>query len=79
MVPLGGAFLLAPELWPSIKLSSGNKEILKEEEPLTSTRERTAHDQTMLPKVETFEINGKVLLPNNDIACDIVFLLATQE
>lgn len=43
-----------------------NKEILKEEEFLASTEERAALDQTMFPAMETFEISGKVLLPNND-------------
>lgn len=45
-----------------------NKEILKEEEFLASTRERTAINRTMIPAMEVFEINGKVLLPSNDIA-----------
>ena len=53
-----------------------NEEILKEKEVLASTEDRTALDQTMLSRMETFEVNGKVLLPNNDIACD-VFLFAT--
>ena len=53
-----------------------NEEILKEKELLASTEDGTALDQTMLSRMETFEVNGKVLLPNNVIACD-VFLLAT--
>lgn len=73
---LWGAFLLAPGLWPSIKLRMENEEILKEKELSAIARERTTLDQTMLSTVETFEVNGKVLVPSNDIACDVVFLLA---
>lgn len=43
-------------------------EILKEEEFLASTGGRAALDQTVLSTMEAFEISGKVLLPNNDIA-----------
>lgn len=53
-----------------------NEEILKEKELSAIARERTTLDQTMLSTVETFEVNGKVLVPSNDIACDVVFLLA---
>lgn len=45
-----------------------SKEILKEEEFLAGTEERAAVDPTMFSAMETFEISGKVLLPNNDIA-----------
>ena len=43
-----------------------NEEILKEKELLASTEDGTALDQTMLSRMETFEVNGKVLLPNNE-------------
>ena len=55
-----------------------NKEILKEEESLNGPGERAALEPTMFTAMETFEINGKVLLPNNGVApwsC----LLATEE
>lgn len=45
-----------------------NKEILKDEEFLASTEDRAALDQTMFPAMESFEISGKVLPPNNDIS-----------
>ena len=40
-----------------------NEEILKEKEVLASTEDGTALDQTMLSRMETFEVNGKVLFP----------------
>lgn len=45
-----------------------NKEILKEEESLNGPGERAALEPTMFTAMETFEINGKVLLPNNGVA-----------
>lgn len=55
-----------------------NKEILEEEEFLSSTGETAALDQTMFSTMETFEISGKVLPPIMLLLGEVAFLLATE-
>uniref|UniRef100_A0A8C7A9R0 Macrophage receptor with collagenous structure n=1 Tax=Neovison vison TaxID=452646 RepID=A0A8C7A9R0_NEOVI len=51
-----------------------NKEILKEEEFLASTRERTAINRTMIPAMEVFEINDSNPKKRRGVNCFMVMV-----
>ncbi|XP_016006876.2 macrophage receptor MARCO [Rousettus aegyptiacus] len=55
-----------------------NKEILEEEEFLSSTGETAALDQTMFSTMETFEINGTEPKKRNGVKCFMVIMVIYQ-